>query len=418
MLFKPWKPNTSTVFIRFYVSGTDGEYIGKKANKLHVTAPSASRKKAIEDFLESVGIDINAIGLRELSEQLHGMGLIDSYLPRDVASRKARSQSSNVVGQGRFEQRRNYFGRVDGQPYAGRADDFSFKDSTQEALYNEALHLDVTSAPFKDSTLKDAVVLVDHREPSDLFARLSKTGIKDIQLSSLPAGDVLITSKSDSSRVLLIERKTITDLYNNITSDAKHAHEQAERYYRSVVNSASEGVHMQVIWIVECEKNTVGQIRTLYNVLPQVKQMDGWINYISGICGQQTIQTYNLNHTAYIIAKLIQGFIEQSLYYPVKVRNSRVDISSSERKKLNKALVQPSVDITDKGVISAADGLKGLLSLMPGINTRVAHALAMTGKSLAEITAMSEAELNEIRGIGSKTAKIIFQVFNMKTPVE
>ncbi len=410
MQFRPWKPEASNVYIRFYVVGREGEYLSKKANRIQITAPSTTRRRLIAEFLQSAGININAVGLRELGALLNNKGLTVS--PSQTNSRpysgstKSRFDDAmdNVIGQGRFQSRNNF----------GSNSNFSFQDSTQEELYSQALQLNVSSAPFKDATLDDAIVLVDHREPTELFNLLSSTGIKNVHSSSLPDGDILVTSHKDSSRVLLIERKTLTDLYNNITSDSKHAHEQAERYYRSMVQNANEGIQMQVIWIVECEKNSSGQVRTLYNVLTQIQNMDGWLNYVNVICGQQTIQTYNLNHTAYMIAKLIQGFIEQSLYYPVKVRNSRIDMSSTERKRLNKTMLNTNQEATHKGVVSVSDGLKGILALMPGINTKIASELAKSGKSLAEITRMTEEELLEIKGIGNKTAKQIYHMFNAK----
>ncbi|WMN81084.1 helix-hairpin-helix domain-containing protein (plasmid) [Vibrio parahaemolyticus] len=408
MQFRPWKPSSSDVYIRFYVVGREGEFLSKIGNRIQVTSPSNARKIEITRFLHSVGIDIQTVGLRELAMLLDEKGLTQSS--NHTRGRTYHQESrfdqamNNVIGEGRFKSRNAF----------GKDSNFSFSDSSLEQLYNEALHLDVSSAPFKDSTYKDAIVLVDHREPAELFNKLSSTGIKNVHPTSLPDGDILVTSQSDPSRVLLIERKTLTDLYNNITSDNHHAHEQAERYYRSMVSNANEGIYMQVVWIVEGERKEQGQIRTLYNVLPQVKQMDGWLNYISAICCQQTIQTFNLNHTAYMVAKLIQGFVEQSLYYPVKVRNMRVDMSSTERKKMNKALIQSDSEPSHKGVISASDGLKGILAILPGINTKVAYELAMSGKSLAEIVNMTENELLEIKGIGNKTAKQIFKIFNLK----
>ena len=84
--------------------------------------------------------------------------------------------------------------------------------------------------------------------------------------------------------------------------------------------------------------------------------------------------------TLYMVAKLIQGFVEQSLYYTIKIRNTRVDMSSTERKKINKALIQSDSEPSHKGVISTSDGLKGILAILPGINTKVAYELTMSGK--------------------------------------
>lgn len=49
---------------------------------------------------------------------------------------------------------------------------------------------------------------------------------------------------------------------------------------------------------------------------------------------------------------------------------------------------------------------------MPGINKAIANELVNTGKNLSEITSMSKEDLLKIKGIGEKTANIIYNVFN------
>ena len=182
-----------------------------------------------------------------------------------------------------------------------------------------------------------------------------------------------------------------------------------------MVAYASEGVSLQVIWIVEGEEASDGTIRGLYNLLPQVKQVDGWMNYLIAVCGQYVVPTFNTNHTCYMIAKLAQGWVEKSLYYPVKVGNVRVDKSRRERTAMTGEFKAPvKAERSHRGVIRADDGLIGMLGIMPCINRKIAENLAKTGRTFVEIVSMTEAELKEIDGIGDKTAKNIRQMFDSK----
>jgi ERCC4-type nuclease len=184
-------------------------------------------------------------------------------------------------------------------------------------------------------------------------------------------------------------------------------HSQAERHADYVHDRAAQGVHTRVVWIIEGEDEGS---RLLYNTLPQVKQTDGMVNYLVGVLGQHIIQSYSTNHTAYLIAKLTQGFLEQELYRPVKVGAVRIDRSKKER-RLKSAILPHSAE-SYRGVLMAANGLAQMLSLMPGIKTNVAKEMAATGLSLAQIVNMSLEEISALKGVGPKSAKEIHDLFN------
>ncbi|CAH7340990.1 ERCC4 domain-containing protein [Vibrio chagasii] len=404
--FKPWTPKGQQVAVRYYINGSSDEYLGKRNNKIHVTALTIGRKRAIEDFLESSGIDLFTIGLRELGRELEVKGLISGGRQRGFQSSPVYNSShgdSSSVSYGNF-----------GRTKKSHPAKFSFANKSPESLYMEADHLDPSSAPFKDSARGRIAIAVDHREPNELVRGIQGIGL-NTTIMSLDAGDILISDMGDSSRLLLIERKTLTDLYTNITGDKHHAHHQAERYFDMMVAYAREGVSLQVIWLIEGERTGAGEVRGLYNLLPEVKQVDGWLNYLVAICGQYVLPTMNTNHSCYMVAKLAQGWQAKSLHYPVKVGNVRIDKSRAERAAMTGEFQAPvTAEPEHRGVIRADDGLIGMLNILPCINKKIAKNLAETGKSFVEIASMTVDELKAIDGVGEKTAKNIRQVFDSR----
>jgi flagellar motor switch/type III secretory pathway protein FliN len=191
----------------------------------------------------------------------------------------------------------------------------------------------------------------------------------------------------------------------SITGDEHRAHSQVERYYDYIQEQAAKGVCVKLIWIIEGENG----VRSLYNSLPLVQGVDGMINYWIAISDQYVATSFNLNHTAYLTAKLIQGFFERTLPNPVKLLNgSRID-----RHHAHSTNMAPEVDNTDRGVTRGSESLSSLLSYFPGVKSNVAKELASTGMSIKEILQMSESDLVKIKGISDKSARVIFDGFNM-----
>lgn len=374
MKFKPWKRKDSNgPYLRFY-DNSSGAYIcktGGRNGKLEIQGGTHFSREKVAEALLSEGIVLSDIGLRELNEIMINRNF-------DIGGSFNYRSEENVV-KGKFG--------------------LDLRSNTH--LNNETEIQDVSSCPFLSSTQKNGYIIVDTREPSSLFNKISELNINNIQNAQLPLGDILI-GDSRNQDVLLIERKTIKDLNRSITTS--HAHDQAERYYDKQREMEALGIRMQVIWIVEGENE--GQ-RMLYNALPKSVQMDGWVNYIATIVNQQTIQSYNENHTAYLIGKLAQGFIEKSLYYKVKSGNPLVN-----RVHNHEPLIHSHDEENDHGVTRVNNSLASMLSYIPSIKSNVAEELSKLNKTFSEITQMSIDELMKVKGIGKKSSQEIYNDFN------
>jgi ERCC4-type nuclease len=376
MQFRPWKPKGKDgPYIRYYACDDSGAYIEKKGGRLGALIISGGTrldKEIIHQTLIEKEIDLSKLGLTELNRIMEVKGLIaGSSFTQKKASTPHRK--------------------------------FNLDLRSNTDMHSETMYQDVTTCKFKASTKKNGYILVDHREPNALFKTISNINISNIQQTQLELGDILI-GDSRSQDLLLIERKTVTDLKNSIISN--HAHDQAERYYDKQRELEKLGIRMQVIWIVEGEAE--GQ-RMLYNALDKCVNMDGWLNYIATIVNQQTIQSFNSNHTAYLIAKLAQGFIERELYYKVKSGNPLIN-----RVHTHSVLSTNKSEDSDHGVTRAKNNLSSLLSYIPAIKSNVANELSKLDKSFAEITQMSIKELLEVKGIGKVSAQEIYDDFNKK----
>lgn len=387
MQFRPWKPKGTDQYIRFYIEHGDGDFIGKKGGRLEVSAGSSKREIEIRNFLISNGIDIDELGLTDFHQALKDKRL--TVFQRGSGSPRGR----NTFHESSYSR--------------PASDSFSFVNKSPSGIYADSMTLVPAKAPFKDSTLKNGFIGIDHREP-DSLKRAVETIPLDTFSAALPNGDFVIGDRKNPNRELIIERKTITDFYTGIVRDDHHCHEQAERYFTYAQEKAKEGVKVQVIWIIEAEKQ--GE-RLIYNTLPEVKQMDGMVSYLTVINGQHVVQSYSEIHTAYLIAKFAQAFIEQALYYPIKVNDVRIDKTKKQRQAISE-VIEPAGN--DHGVVISNQGLEQMLSVFPGIRSNVAKALADTGKSFAEIVNMSVNELKGVKGIGEQGAINLHENFNLR----
>lgn len=268
-------------------------------------------------------------------------------------------------------------------------------------LWSETSEQDLSTIKFKASTIKNGYILVDHREPLSLQTMMYNCQIDSVDVAQLPLGDIVVGFK-DQSCELIIERKRIKDANYGITNENHHAHDQIERYYQYVQEKAEQGIHVKVIWIFENEDE-----RTLYNSLNLAKQVDGWVNLSIAISDQYIATSFNLVHTAYLVTKFAQGFLERKLTYPVKVNGQRID--KEKPHKLRKAIV---VDKEDRGILRASASIAATLALMPGIPTNIAKELASTNMSINQITSMTFEQIKAIKGVGDKRANEIFSMFN------
>ncbi|MFQ3193092.1 MAG: ERCC4-type nuclease [Paraglaciecola sp.] len=350
------------------------------AGTIKITSPSDILKEKVRKLLEDNNIETKKVPSLD--------GVLGQLKQIKTASSKAEGKSRS-----KFPNNRKY-------------EDLK-NTKTPKQLSEEAGGLDISTVGFLVSTIKNSYIKIDHREPKALQDLMQKCKIEDVQVVTLPLGDILIGSK-DGKKELLIERKTITDLCQNIKSDDKHAHDQVEKSYSYKQQKAKEGVAVKIIWIIEGEDEGS---RMLYNILPRIEQVDGWIGYCLAISDQYMVNTFNVNHTAYMAAKIGQCFLERKLTNPVKTdAGQRIDTA----KQISLRKEVPLDEDTDRGVVSARSGVAQMLSFFPSIPMNVAKELANTGKSIKQITAMSNKELLDIKGVGDKRASDIFNDFNQK----
>ena len=277
-------------------------------------------------------------------------------------------------------------------------------NKTTMELCNETKRQDLSTIKFKfkfnADSRKNAFLRVDHREPLALQTMLYNCQIESTDTSQLALGDILIGSKDGKSE-LIIERKT-ADLSQSIMGPQKHGHDQIERYFQHQQEQLAKGIHVKVIWIIENEEK-----RTVYNSLELAKQVDGWINLQVAISDQYMVTSFNLEHTAYLVTKFAQGFLERKLTYPVKVNGKRIDTA-----KPHKFRNPETLDTHDRGINRAQASIAATLCGMPNIPSNVAKELASTGKSLREIFAMDLTAILALKGIGEKRGTDISSTFN------
>ena len=342
--------------------------------------PDEFTKKRIEQELKNVDINLNTISMQELYPALVDAGLIQQ-------------------GRGMRNYKKSSYGSMK-KPFSQQ------KSKSMATLLRESSLLDIGSAPFRNDSIKNLKIVVSSNEPPALFDLLCKSKIPDVQRTHLEVADIFIVDKRTGD-ALMIERKTITDLYQSVTQQA-HAHDQCERMSVFVNNFRKDGKRARAAWIVESLPTGP---HLMYESLDLIQSVDGLINYFDMINDQSVYQSFSMNHTAYLIAKLAQGFFEQKLYYSVKTSNPLVNRSKKERLASKDETSIPTDK--DSGVTRhSSSDLQDMLSYLPGINKTGAANLAATGLSFVEIMNLSKQELSEIKGIGPKGLESLWQAIH------
>lgn len=271
---------------------------------------------------------------------------------------------------------------------------------------DDTYSVSIASAPFKASTVSNSSILIDTREPDVLFKKLAEGRIR-VEKTYLEVGDILLKNSLTSDH-LVVERKTVSDLYAAITGSDKRAHVQAEKLFDYKQRFAKDGIRVQIIWIIEGEQN--GR-RMLYNVLPKSNQIDGFINYLVAILDQHVVQSYNIHHLSYLLNKFLQGFFERELYYPVRSDSGeQIDRTKAQR------IVTPDkpVDTQYHGTsMPGRNSLFHVLTSFKNIDSRIANSLIESGLTLREILALKKNELIKFNGVGKILAEKIEAEFNM-----
>lgn len=258
--------------------------------------------------------------------------------------------------------------------------------------------LTLESLPMKTSTSQNIRLSVDHREPELLKTLIGQLPIDSISVDALLIGDVHAVCKKTGAE-LIIERKSLPDFSVSIRSDEHRAHSQVERLYAYKKGKEAQGTPVKIIWIAEGEDG-------LYSVLPKTNQMAGWVSYQCAISDQYIVESFSMEHTAYLVGKFIQGFFERELFKKVRVGGKRIDSKKPlKTESLNHA--EPA----ERGV-SYAQNLRNFLIYIPGLNRKSADALVNAGLSLKDITALSVKDLQAINGIGKASAEKVFNFIN------
>lgn len=291
-----------------------------------------------------------------------------------------------------------------GKSYGGSTRSYKKKTFALEGISDYIANsktINVNKCQFKAKTLKNLYVLVDTREPKEVYDMFAASEVKEVNLATLPVGDIILGDHISGSKII-IERKTVSDFSQSILSS--HAHDQAERLFEFQQSELEQGNDVKVFWLIDSDNKPQG----MYSSLPEVKQTSGMVGYLSGIHDHHVLECYSKEHLVYLSLKLLQNHVDKELMNKVKSTNGNRGLA--ERKK-NLA----SEDFSGHGVNMSNRSLAELLSIMPNINTKVAENLAATGLSLAQITNLTKDSLLKIDGVGAKTADKIFNMFTQTT---
>lgn len=245
------------------------------------------QNRQVKEMLIEAGFNYFQVfaGPADLTLALDDLGLLDTSAPK-------KPKTSD------FGQRRkgDYWKSGGVDPYLPEQRRRSGRD-----LYEESHTLDVASAPFRPATKKSAQLRVDSREP-DTVQSVFRRSLFDhpMVIEALPVGDIWVEF---GKRLVIFERKTVSDFYNSITSN--HMHSQAERMFTFQRQKEAEGYAVQIHWLIEHEKE--GEVG-LYHTLEQIKQIDGVVAYLSGILGQHINHTH-LQHQSHGVPSAQKGSV-------------------------------------------------------------------------------------------------------------
>lgn len=273
-----------------------------------------------------------------------------------MANSKTRARAKKSVAQfGSCHKRRENLVQ---DPVSGRA--------------NEAAALDVSSIKM----LGPVTIQMDHREPELLTTLLADHPMITVETVSLDLGDIAIEDHEGNR--LIIERKRCddstskTDFEVSIQNDGR-LFDQSERLKMEA--GASD---KQIIPVFLLEGDVYGNSSTML-----CQQIDGAISFLSVVQKVSVLPTYNLNHSAYMIAKLASHFVD-GLYTPVSLHKAKP-----------KAIFEQQ---------------KYVLEALPGVSCKVAELLLETFGSVRNVMAASKADLLKVNGLGPKKVEALLKV--------
>ena len=207
---------------------------------------------------------------------------------------------------------------------------------------------------------KPVTIVIDHREPEEIFNAFG--AIKGVQVEKqvLPVGDFVFQGG-------IVERKTAHDLSQSVIDK--------RLFFQSDAMAATEG---QILRAVIIEGNPYGPGRLSVNAL------DGAISYLAVLQGLTVLSSVSPQHTANLVARMASHAIH-GLDYQISYREAKP-------KKID-------------------DQIVFLLQGLPGIGIETAKALLRHFGSLLPVFNATPAELCAVDGIGKKTAESISSEF-------
>jgi len=241
----------------------------------------------------------------------------------------------------------------------------------------ESLNLSIESMQM----VKPVSIYIDHREPKELILLLKRHPmITIIEGEGLELGDIVI--QNEAGEKLIIERKrcslndkSISQTDFEVSIKDGRLFDQSERLKMLAAQDTSI-----ICAIFLLEGDVYGNSGSLL-----CQNIDGALSFLTTIQSISVLPTYNLNHTAYVIAKLASHFVG-GLYTPVTLHKSK-----------------PSVMF---------DSQHYIMESFPGISAGIAKLLIAKFGNIKNIINATKSELLEIPGMGPKKVEAFFKVIN------
>lgn len=207
----------------------------------------------------------------------------------------------------------------------------------------------------------EVTIEVDHREPPEIDAILARAPNTRVTRGHLAVADYRL----NDGRVL-VERKSVLDF----------------------AGSVQDGRLFDQVQRIGLEPDTVGLViieGDVFRLAPGMlaSQVTGAISCLSMIQGMTVINTLDLTHTAYVLAKFAQH------------QRNGLGYELPSRKDKPKQLL---------------DAQRYVLEGIPGINAKLAGALLAHFGSIRAVAAADEASLRDVAGIGPKIATSIVSI--------
>ena len=229
-----------------------------------------------------------------------------------------------------------------------------------------------------------------------------------VEIVVLPIGDIVIFDDENKETKLIIERKSINDLFASI-KDGRYE----EQSYR--LNGLSHHNH-NIIYVIEGDINKMTRFKdsstteklTMYSAVFS-------LNYYKGF---SVIRTFNMEETAIFIcntaSKLIKERNGKKAYYSITNTNTNVQSTSPIDERTDKDYVNV-VKKVKKDNITRDNISEIMLCQMPGISSVTALAIIEKYKSLSNLLTELAKDDNCLKDISYINAKGQSRKINQKS---